>query len=206
MTQAEKLRGFVEQATMLLLRVSDAQTRQTIDRGALEELAAKVRDFCSEMGTAFVLNPHKQFQMMSLKATLPDEPAQPPPPDHWDKVVAELDPTQDQVDEILACWDLNGAIMMKTEEEAVAARAQLSRAIDMDEVNKWQEVGALQRRLATALLNQGMACRAMSFILFGKIFTPLQTARALVHSFPFFPNSRELILRLINIRSHAGSK
>eukprot|EP00955_Chlamydomonas_euryale_P073088 361616-Chlamydomonas_euryale.AAC.9 len=156
------------------------------------------------MGTAFVLNPHKQFQMMSLKATLPDEPAQPPPPDHWDKVVAELDPTQDQVDEILACWDLNGAIMvghvcitcsicmhggparlvspvqlfqgadavhaarlihlsmfdppehtvrvaahpstpalcagqMKTEEEAVAARAQLSRAIDMDEVNKWQE-------------------------------------------------------------------
>eukprot|EP00955_Chlamydomonas_euryale_P073087 361616-Chlamydomonas_euryale.AAC.8 len=43
MTQAEKLRGFVEQATMLLLRVSDAQTRQTIDRGALEELAAKVQ-------------------------------------------------------------------------------------------------------------------------------------------------------------------
>eukprot|EP00955_Chlamydomonas_euryale_P073089 361616-Chlamydomonas_euryale.AAC.10 len=33
------------------------------------------------------------------------------------------------------------------------------------------QVGALQRRLATALLNQGMACRAMSFILFGKVST-----------------------------------
>jgi hypothetical protein len=48
----------------------------------------------------------------------------------------------------------------------VALREQLSQALTRNDA---AEIAELQTRLQAALINQGMACRAMGFILFGRV-------------------------------------
>ncbi|KAG1665670.1 hypothetical protein FOA52_005460 [Chlamydomonas sp. UWO 241] len=195
---ASKLHTFFKEATGLLLRVSDAESHKGVDQDALDTLSNMVSSFCTEMGTAFVLSPHKQFMMLAMRATHPDAPAPLPPPGHWNKVVTELAATRDQLDEVCSVWALNGALLSKIEAEVIAERGELAAVMEAgtSQIGSSDQISGLQRRLATSLLNQGMTCRAMGFILFGRIFSPLQTARALVHSFPYFPNAREIVTRL----------
>jgi hypothetical protein len=66
-----------------------------------------------EMGTAFVLNPYKQFAMLTLRADSPGlGVSAPEDPGYWDRVVQELNATQEQREQVSACWDLNSNILV----------------------------------------------------------------------------------------------
>lgn len=65
-----------------------------------------------EMGTAFVLNPYKQFAMLTLRADSPGQGVSQPDPGHWDRVVQEVNATQEQREQVSACWDLNSNILV----------------------------------------------------------------------------------------------
>lgn len=55
----------------------------------------------------------------------------------------------------------------------VTIREQLSHALTRNDAS---EIAELQMKLQAALINQGMACRAMGFILFGRVSQQEQPA------------------------------
>lgn len=67
--------------------------------------ALQVAEFFRDMGVAYVLNPGIQFTLISSHLDSA-EGATAPRPDgrHWEQVARKISITQQQLDEIAACW------------------------------------------------------------------------------------------------------
>ncbi|GAX85832.1 hypothetical protein CEUSTIGMA_g13247.t1 [Chlamydomonas eustigma] len=193
---ATKLHEFVDEASLLFLQMSNNESRG--DDAANEEIhsniSAKVLKICAVMGHAFTLNPAMQFQMSTFRM---DMQSSGPPPEkgHWDRVARELKLEQDQVDEVAVCWEYNLSSMAKSQAELMTLRSELG-----DAAGRLKQL-ELQKILSTAMHNEGIAYRTLCFTLYGQIFTPIQMAKAIVHSFPYFPHACELMTSILGLEA-----
>jgi len=191
--------------------------------GAVREVSELVATFCAGMGRIFVLNPASEFEMMAMRADIDQLGPALPSMAHWQNVAHAIDATEGQLAVMSACWELNGTILTKLQAMVEACREALATAVAASGGCEPAATSAVpcataaaataaaaavapspvhgvyvaQSRLHTALLNQAMATRSVTFVLFARVLTPLQTARALCASFPSFPNAREIILCML---------
>jgi hypothetical protein len=81
----------------------------------------QVLDLCTVMGHAFTLNPALQFQMFSYRIDLSSAAAA-PEPGHWERVVGELQLSQQQLDEVAACWELSNKSLVRGNAHGLVSR------------------------------------------------------------------------------------
>jgi hypothetical protein len=195
-TLATKLHEFVDEASLLFLQISNNENRgdDASNEVIYSILSSKVLKVCAVMGQAFTLNPAMQFQMSAFRMDM-QAASTPPEKGHWDRVVNELKLEQDQVDEVAVCWEYNLNSMAKSQAELMTLRAELG-----DAAGRLKQL-ELQKVLSTAMHNEGIAYRTLCFTLYGQIFTPIQMAKAIVHSFPYFPHARELMTSILRLEA-----
>ncbi|GAX85834.1 hypothetical protein CEUSTIGMA_g13249.t1 [Chlamydomonas eustigma] len=187
-TLACKVRIAVEQWTDMISEINANAMINNFNANEplLQALAFTVNETCALMGHAFTLNPSQQFRAMSYRLDLGcmGEPAGQL---HWDHAAAELQLSEQQLVEIQACWEIINQNMAKSQSELVMAKIEM---LSTDSILRHLE---LQKIMSDAMQSEGNTYRTLCFVLYGRIFTPLQMAKAVVHSYPYFPNAIELV-------------
>jgi len=185
---ASKVRIAAEQWTEMICHI-DANAKinnATANEPILQALAFTVNETCALMGHAFTLNPSQQFQAMSYRLDLGcmGEPAGQL---HWDHAASELELSDQQLEEIQACWEIINQSMAKSQSDLLLAKIEM---LSTDSILRQLE---LQKIMSDAIQSEGNAYRTLCFVLYSRIFTPFQMAKAVVHSYPYFPNAIELV-------------
>lgn len=193
----------VQRASGLLVQLSEAQVAGNVLQHQLvvEEMTKLMGSpEASKITSSLVLHPGLPFHLLAMRMDMPLVPAEPPDAALWDRVAHEIKPSPQQVQELSATWQLKHEKSLKISSEMEALSSMMTEA-----VNNHRSVQLMEahQRLSAALLKEHTSYRSCSFIV-RQVLDQVQVCKAIVHSFPYFPDLHEIVSRLTEGQGQAS--
>lgn len=193
----------VQKASGLLVQLSEAQVAgNAIQYQLVVEEISKLTTSpeAQKITSSLVLHPSLPFHLLVMRMDMPLAPADPPDAGHWDRVVQEIKPTPQQVQELTATWQMQHEKSSKIASEMEALGCMLTEAINNHSTVQVMEA---HQRLSAALLKEHTSYRGCAFVV-RQVLTPVQICKSMVHSFPYFPDLKEIVSRIVSTPGSAG--
>lgn len=187
----------VQRASGLLVQLSEAQVAgNAIQYNIIVEEIGKLTmsPEAQKITSSLVLHPGLPFHLLVMRMDMPLAPADPPDVSHWDRVVQEIKPTPQQVQELAATWQMQHEKSSKISSEMEALGSMLTQAINS---HSSVQVMEAHQRLQAALLKEHTSYRGCAFVV-RQVLTQVQVCKCMVHSFPYFPDLKEIVSRLVS--------
>lgn len=197
-------REFVSNASLLLLKLSDTCSAAT-DQPILSRISDLVSELLHVVGGAYVLNPGVHFTLIAahLEAApnaLESRACARADERHWEQVARKISVTPEQLEEITACWNLTNEAMAWLQDQAAELHKELGMAVEQNQSCKLMDI---VNRLSALDMKQGVLYRGFCFAIFFRIMSPFHLARTMVHSFPYYIDTKELVRKLMHIHGVA---
>jgi len=196
---------FVQELGIILVQVDEAELTNNFEQKmkVISELCRALEQMGSFCMHTAVLHPTNMQHLMASTLDGGHSGANAADNRRWAEIANSLDLTEDQISQIIALRDFYVKRMSKVMEQRRSALHNLQNLMVPGQISALQNaiqqtlrVNRVTKQLKSNLQEEHLAALEFLGTIMKCVFTPLQKARAIVRSYPFYPDLYQIAVAL----------